>query len=227
MGVGGDDDAAASVTSDPRRAPSDGPVFPAPMPEPPAPSWTVGVVTDTAAPRADQAAAESGIGADAEMIARHSGLRCVPLPVSAASADELAATLHDLPLDVGAIFLTRTESTRAREAQRILAERGGRPLITDDDARAIVLTTAVGNYLSRLHRPVTAARVVIAGAATVPVMCPLLLTAGMVNITLWKPDLLKMACFFCKEHIEFSTHAIGEKMPCPHCKMDITLKEQV
>jgi len=31
--------------------------------------------------------------------------------------------------------------------------------------------------------------------------------------------------FFCKKHIVFPSHAIGEKMPCPHCKMDITLKE--
>jgi hypothetical protein len=36
---------------------------------------------------------------------------------------------------------------------------------------------------------------------------------------------LKISCFFCKEHIEFPGHAIGEKLKCPHCKMDITLKE--
>jgi DNA-directed RNA polymerase subunit RPC12/RpoP len=45
------------------------------------------------------------------------------------------------------------------------------------------------------------------------------------SIALRKPDFLKMACFFCQEHIEFPAHAIGEKMPCPHCKLDITLKE--
>jgi hypothetical protein len=36
---------------------------------------------------------------------------------------------------------------------------------------------------------------------------------------------LKTICFFCKGHIEFPPHAIGEKIHCPHCKMDITLKE--
>jgi hypothetical protein len=36
---------------------------------------------------------------------------------------------------------------------------------------------------------------------------------------------LKTSCFFCKGHIEFPPHAIGEKIHCPHCKMDITLKE--
>jgi prepilin-type N-terminal cleavage/methylation domain-containing protein len=37
---------------------------------------------------------------------------------------------------------------------------------------------------------------------------------------------LKKTCFFCEQHIEFPAHFIGEKMPCPHCKMDITLKER-
>jgi hypothetical protein len=35
----------------------------------------------------------------------------------------------------------------------------------------------------------------------------------------------RMSCFFCKGHIEFPPHAIGQKIPCPHCRMDITLKE--
>jgi hypothetical protein len=29
---------------------------------------------------------------------------------------------------------------------------------------------------------------------------------------------------FCKEHIEFTPHAIGQRIPCPHCAMAITLK---
>jgi type II secretory pathway pseudopilin PulG len=35
----------------------------------------------------------------------------------------------------------------------------------------------------------------------------------------------KTVCFFCKGPIEFAAHAIGRGIPCPHCKMDITLKE--
>jgi hypothetical protein len=38
---------------------------------------------------------------------------------------------------------------------------------------------------------------------------------------------LKTSCFFCQGHIEFPRHAIGQKIQCPHCKMDITLKEPV
>jgi phage FluMu protein Com len=37
--------------------------------------------------------------------------------------------------------------------------------------------------------------------------------------------MLKMSCYFCKKHIEFPAYAIGVKIQCPHCKMDITLKE--
>jgi hypothetical protein len=38
---------------------------------------------------------------------------------------------------------------------------------------------------------------------------------------------LKTVCYFCKGHVGFPAHAIGEKIHCPHCKMDITLKEPV
>lgn len=44
-------------------------------------------------------------------------------------------------------------------------------------------------------------------------------------ITLREPNLLKIACFCCKQHIEFPAHAIGQKIPCPPCNMGITLKE--
>lgn len=34
-----------------------------------------------------------------------------------------------------------------------------------------------------------------------------------------------MACPSCGGHIEFATGGLGRKIPCPHCKVDITLKE--
>jgi hypothetical protein len=36
---------------------------------------------------------------------------------------------------------------------------------------------------------------------------------------------LKLSCPSCGGHIEFATGDLGRKIPCPHCKMDITLKE--
>jgi len=53
---------------------------------------------------------------------------------------------------------------------------------------AITLTAAVLVYLVRLGRPMPAARVVIVGAGLVPVMCPMLLAAGVFEITMWNPD---------------------------------------
>jgi hypothetical protein len=33
----------------------------------------------------------------------------------------------------------------------------------------------------------------------------------------------KVACAHCGRHIEFSAHAVGQKIPCPHCAKTITL----
>lgn len=173
------------MTADPRPPRSPGLVFPGDMPTPPDPSWKVGVVSDVGAADPDRARAESGISQDAALIELQSGLRCVATALTAASAEDLAAQLQGLPLEVGAVFLTRTAPTRAGEAQRILAEMGGRPLLSSDDATAIAVTAAVLTYLTRLNRPLFSTRVVIAGAATMPVLCPMLLTAGIFDITLW------------------------------------------
>ena len=34
---------------------------------------------------------------------------------------------------------------------------------------------------------------------------------------------LKMTCVLCGGHVEFPVHAIGQKIPCPHCAKTITL----
>ena len=34
-----------------------------------------------------------------------------------------------------------------------------------------------------------------------------------------------MSCANCGGNIEFPEYAIGHTIPCPHCKMDITLKD--
>jgi uncharacterized paraquat-inducible protein A len=40
-----------------------------------------------------------------------------------------------------------------------------------------------------------------------------------------RPGMIRTSCFFCGGHIEFPAHALGQKLQCPHCKRDITLKE--
>jgi hypothetical protein len=51
--------------------------------------------------------------------------------------------------------------------------------------------------------------------------CPLCKTA----MTLRAPENLKMSCHFCTENIEFPAHALGQKIPCPHCNMTVILKQ--
>jgi predicted RNA-binding Zn-ribbon protein involved in translation (DUF1610 family) len=38
---------------------------------------------------------------------------------------------------------------------------------------------------------------------------------------------LKSECYFCKGHVEFPAHALGEKILCPHCQRHITLKDTI
>ena len=37
--------------------------------------------------------------------------------------------------------------------------------------------------------------------------------------------LLKMSCPGCGVHIEFATGALGQKIPCPHCRATVTLRK--
>jgi hypothetical protein len=60
----------------------------------------------------------------------------------AGDAAELARRLQELPDDIAAAFLTRTEAARARAAQRRLEQPGDRPVRTEEDAAAIALAAA-------------------------------------------------------------------------------------
>lgn len=208
------------MTVDPRRGLSNRPMFPADMPAVPGPAWKVAVVSDAGAPVPDHAGAVSGISHDVELLERHSGLGCEATVLTARDAADLAGQLHRLPLEVGAVFLTRTERSRAGEAQRTLAGLGGRPLLTDDDAAAVVLTAAVLTYLTRLHRPLFATRAVIAGAATMPVMCPMLLTAGIFDITLWNPGESGLPLAGVARHADVVVNLLGAEPTVTHAALD-------
>jgi hypothetical protein len=89
------------------------------------------------------------------------------------------------PSDIAAVILIRTDPARARAAQ---AASVGLPVITDLDATAITVSAAVLTTLTRAGRTPASARVVIAGANSVPVLCPLLVAAGIGDITTWNVD---------------------------------------
>lgn len=87
--------------------------------------------------------------------------------------------------DIAAVLLVRTDPARARAAQ---AASAGPPVITDLDAAAITAGAAVLTTLTRAGRTPASARVVIAGANGLPVLCPLLVAAGIGDITTWNVD---------------------------------------
>jgi hypothetical protein len=41
--------------------------------------------------------------------------------------------------------------------------------------------------------------------------------------TIQTKGFLKMSCVSCDGHVEFPAHALGQKIPCPHCEKTITL----
>lgn len=92
--------------------------------------------------------------------------------------------LRGLRLDVDAVFLARTAPDRVLRVRNSVA---GPPVITDQDTTAIALTAALLTTLTRADRAPHASRVVIAGAHTMPTLCPLLLAAGIGDITTWNP----------------------------------------
>jgi len=40
----------------------------------------------------------------------------------------------------------------------------------------------------------------------------------------FSPDFLKISCLTCDGHIEFPANILGQKIPCPHCRAEITLR---
>lgn len=117
------------------------------------------------------------------MLSAASGLAATAITLTTRGRAQLAARLYQLPAHLGVVYLTRTERARAREAQALSIDRGGRPVITDDDAAAITITATVLTYLGRLRRPLTEARAVVLCPEAVPVMCGLLLAAGIPHVT--------------------------------------------
>lgn len=94
-----------------------------------------------------------------------------------------AAGLRGLPSEVGALFLPhvrRDFACRARDLTDV-------PVVTDQDTTAIALAAALLTTLTRAGRTPRASQVVIAGAGTLPILCPLLMVCGVGSVTTWNP----------------------------------------
>ena len=122
---------------------------------------------------------------DAAGLRARAGVPTWAAPLSERDIDELPARLPALPADTGAIFLTHIDPARARVAQHAVHEAGGPPTLTDADTTMISLTAALLTTIARADREPSTSRVVIAGAAMLPELCPLLITTGIGDISSW------------------------------------------
>lgn len=100
-------------------------------------------------------------------------------------AAHLTDWIAHLPDTVDTVLVTRTDPARARAAQRRNTLAGGRPVLIDEDLTAIALTAATLTYLSRIGRDPHRARILIAGAASLPTLALVLIGTGFPDITMW------------------------------------------
>ena len=121
---------------------------------------------------------------EATLIQDLAGLSTRVISLDPDGSQRIQEVLDHLPSEVGAVFLTHTESHRALEAQ---SAASGSPVVTDQDTTAIALSVALLTTLGRKGRAPQASRVVIAGAQSMPILCPLLMVAGLGDITTWNP----------------------------------------
>ncbi|NKE59901.1 hypothetical protein FXN61_25085 [Lentzea sp. PSKA42] len=124
-----------------------------------------------------------GIGATTAVLRRYAELieDQAGLPTRVIASDY---GLHGLSPDVGAVLLVRTAPDRE---PKVRGAATGVPIVTDQDTTTIALTAALLTALTRAGRTPQASRVVIAGAHALPALCPVLLTAGIGDVTAWNP----------------------------------------
>lgn len=92
--------------------------------------------------------------------------------------------LHDLASDIGAVFLVRAAPDRMHKAREMVVDL---PVVTDQDTTAVALTASLLTSLQRAGRAPNLSPVVIAGANTMPMLSPLLMLAGIREVTTWNP----------------------------------------
>jgi len=94
-----------------------------------------------------------------------------------------AAALRGLGDEVAAVYLPDTDPVRARMIQ---SSGTGPMVVTECDTTAIALNAALWTTLAGRGHPPEASRVVIAGAERMPLLAPLLVAAGVGDLTTWR-----------------------------------------
>lgn len=155
---------------------------------------TVVVVSDgSALRRGEHDVAADSLGVlledDAAGIHARADIPVWAAPLPTRDVEDLVAHVLGLPGDTGVIFLTHTDPTRARTVQQRMREAGGPPVLTDADTITVTLTAVLLTTITRIHCEPEASRVIIAGAASLPELAPLLIATGIGDISSWNaPD---------------------------------------
>jgi hypothetical protein len=122
----------------------------------------------------------------AALIHQCTGLVARPVYLAAQNAEDLTAGLRGLPRDIGVVFLIYTDPAHYSAATE--SEQHGcseRCVVTDQAMTAAAATAALLTTLRRRGLSPGRSRVVIAGAATMPVLRSLLLAAGVGCVISW------------------------------------------
>ncbi|MFB9905977.1 hypothetical protein [Allokutzneria oryzae] len=144
---------------------------------------TIAVVVPDSLGGGDPTACEAtrGIVAVIEDIAGLSA-RVVPFPLG--YLHHLHTSGEDALAGAGAVVVANARPEHARTVRDLVDV----PVLTDQDTTAIALTARVLTALVQHGRAPQAGRVVVAGADTLPVLFPVLLAAGVGDITAWNQE---------------------------------------
>jgi malate dehydrogenase (oxaloacetate-decarboxylating) len=153
--------------------------------------YTVAVVSDGSALTHRGLA---GGGGSVEAVLRHwaalihqcTGLAAWPVYLAAGNAADLSIGLRRLPADIGAVLLIHTDPAHYSAATESKQAGGSqRRVVTDRAMTATAATAALLTTLRRRGLSPGRSRVVIAGAAIMPMLRALLLAAGFGCVTSW------------------------------------------
>lgn len=163
------------------------------------------VVSDGSALRDRAGAVELIVREFAEHLGALAHVPVRPVTVGAADAAQLAAGIRALPADVGPVLVTHADLERTRRVQQELRDSGLPLVLTDQDATAIALTAAVLAAVADRPRARRAGKVVVAGAQHLPTLAPLLVAAGIADITTWN---VADAVAFPLQHVVYGADAV-------------------
>ena len=152
-------------------------------------SPAIAVVSDGSAltdahPAVRAAATESLLGDWAAVIRDQAGLIARPLNLLARNADDPSPSLRALPQDVRGVIVVGTDPAHCGAVGIWAADRQC-VMVTDREITAVAAAAELLTFLSRRGLPPSRSRVLIAGAASCPLLRGLLVAAGVSEVISW------------------------------------------